>query len=62
MLEPCSLFVDEWVTVSEPEIAAAMLGVRDHHDGMMLEGVEPHWRLPHVQQYCRPLKHATGIH
>lgn len=37
-LEPCRRFVDDWVTVSEPEIAAAMLGVRDQHDGMLLEG------------------------
>ena len=38
-LEPCTRFVDDWVTVSEPEIAAAMLGIRDHHDGMLLEGM-----------------------
>lgn len=30
--------MDEWVIVSEAEIAAAMLGVRDHHDGLLLEG------------------------
>jgi threonine dehydratase len=38
-LEPCTRFVDDWVTVSEPEIAAAMLGIRDHHGGMLLEGM-----------------------
>lgn len=37
-LEPCRRFVDDWVTVSEPEIAAAMLDVRDQHDGLLLEG------------------------
>ena len=38
-LEPCTRFVDNWVTVSESEIAAAMLGIRDHHGGMLLEGM-----------------------
>jgi len=33
----CSRFVDEWITVEEPEIAAAMVGVHGHH-GMVVEG------------------------
>ncbi|KAK9829755.1 hypothetical protein WJX72_007688 [[Myrmecia] bisecta] len=36
-LEPCMRFVDQWVTVTEPEIAAAMLGMQRHH-GMDVEG------------------------
>ena len=30
--EPCCRFVDEWLTVSEPEIARAMTGAADQHD------------------------------
>ncbi len=36
-LEPCMQLVDEWATASEPEIAAAMLGLRDS-DGVRAEG------------------------
>ncbi len=57
--EPCRRFVDDWVTATEPEIAAAMLGVRRHHDGMLLEGV-----LPLLCRYfgCQgtPQRHVLG--
>jgi threonine dehydratase len=36
-LEPCMRFVDEWVTVTEEEIARAMVGV-EAHDGHTVEG------------------------
>ena len=37
-LEPCRQFVDEWVTVSEQEIARAMTETYTHH-GALVEGV-----------------------
>ena len=36
-LDACRTFVDEWITVSEQEIAAAMVGIHGHH-GMEIEG------------------------
>lgn len=36
-LEPCSRLVDEWITVTEQEIASAMVGVHGHH-GIAIEG------------------------
>ena len=36
-LEPCMHLVDEWTTASEREIAAAMLGLREH-ERMRVEG------------------------
>ena len=36
-LEPCMHLVDEWATASEREIAAAMLGLREH-ERMRVEG------------------------
>jgi threonine dehydratase len=36
-IEACRQFVDYWVTVSEPEIAAAMVGIHGHH-GVAIEG------------------------
>jgi threonine dehydratase len=35
--EPCRTLVDEWITVTEQEIAAAMLGLRDN-DSTVAEG------------------------
>lgn len=36
-LESCTRFVDEWATASEPEIAAAVFGLRDR-EGIRAEG------------------------
>jgi threonine dehydratase len=36
-LEPCTQFVDEWVTVCEGDIAKAMVNMYTHH-GHMFEG------------------------
>lgn len=60
-LEPCTRFVDDWVTVLEPEIATAMLGIRDHHGGMLLEGMRA-GACQHVTQaahYSLSGKHRT---
>lgn len=67
--EPCRRFVDDWVTVTEPEIAAAMLGGRDHHGGMLLEGVSGfrlflsmHVTLYHVSACDRGPSDAAHTH
>ncbi len=36
-LEPCTLFVDQWVTVSEDEIASALVSLL-HQEGKLVEG------------------------
>lgn len=36
-VEACRQFVDEWITVTEPQIAAAMVGIHGHH-GLAIEG------------------------
>ena len=36
-LDACRQFVDEWITVTEPQIAAAMVGIHGHH-GIVIEG------------------------
>jgi threonine dehydratase len=36
-VDACRQFVDEWITVSEPQIAAAMVGIHGHH-GVAIEG------------------------
>ena len=49
--EPCTLFVDEWVTVSEPEIARGMISVLEA-EGERIEGALD------VCSYCE--HRATG--
>jgi threonine dehydratase len=36
-VDACMKFVDEWITVTEPQIAAAMVGIHGHH-GVAIEG------------------------
>ena len=48
--EPCSRFVDEWVSVSEPEIARGMIGVLEH-EGERIEGAQYQRMMCCVEKY-----------
>lgn len=39
--EPCARFVDEWVTVSEPEIARGMIEALEQHGERIEGGLAP---------------------